>query len=457
MRSLAERDLLVQAVGRDAPELEQTGDIGQIAELAGGQMPRDGGRADLQIALDHEGDLAARDARERGGVLAAVARRDQPLRLLRDEARHLHRQPEAIALGERDLQVLEVQLHLEAERIAAVDHVAGAVLEDPRARRAAAERLDERLQRQTLPLSQSEPFAERGVGARDQHLVDGFAGLPGTRAAEVRDRAAERLERRARECHVRVLTADERRELSLARALGAARDRRIDRAGAALGQLGRDAARGVGRDRGAVQHDGAALDALGDAACTEDDRLDVGRIRDAQTDELGAPCRLGRRRRTRRSPRGQGFLALARPVVHRQFVTGVEQVTRHRLTHRAESDPCNLHAGQANGFGYDSCREEETRSFRDALGKILGMATSVEERRTQFRWMDKLSDEDVTAVTLTEPGTELADLDEYVDATSPKRGRVISLEGERVPVGGVYIVKSASPPELWERIGEAIR
>ena len=74
------------------------------------------------------------------------------------------------------------------------------------------------------------------------------------------------------------------------------------------------------------------------------------------------------------------------------------------------------------------------------------MATSIEERRKQFRWMDKLSDEDVTAVALAEPGTELADLDEYVDATSPKRGRVISLEGERVPVGGVYIVKSASPP-----------
>jgi len=97
------------------------------------------------------------------------------------------------------------------------------------------------------------------------------------------------------------------------------------------------------------------------------------------------------------------------------------------------------------------------RSFRHALAKICGMATSVEERRELFRWMDKLSDEDVTAVPLAEPGTELADLDEYVDATSPKRGRVISLEGERVPVGGVYIVKSASPPELWERIGEAIR
>ena len=154
-----------------------------------------------------------------------------------------------------------------------------------------------------------------------------------------------------------------------------------------------------------------------------------------------------------RSPRGQGFLALARAVVHRQLVTGVEQVTRHRLAHRAESDPCNLHGGQARWL-----RAHVGGADRpDALGKILAMATSVEERRTQFRWMDKLSDEDVTAVTLAEPGTELADLDEYVDATSPKRGRVISLEGERVPVGGVYIVKSASPPELWERIGEAIR
>jgi hypothetical protein len=85
------------------------------------------------------------------------------------------------------------------------------------------------------------------------------------------------------------------------------------------------------------------------------------------------------------------------------------------------------------------------------------MATSVEERRAEFRWMDELSDEDVAAVQLAEPGTTLADLDEYVDATSPKRGRVTALEGERVPVGGVYIVKSASSPDLWERIGEAIR
>ena len=53
MRSLAERELLVQPVGRDPPELEQPGDVGQIAELARGQVPGDRGRADLQVALDH--------------------------------------------------------------------------------------------------------------------------------------------------------------------------------------------------------------------------------------------------------------------------------------------------------------------------------------------------------------------------------------------------------------------
>ena len=85
------------------------------------------------------------------------------------------------------------------------------------------------------------------------------------------------------------------------------------------------------------------------------------------------------------------------------------------------------------------------------------MATSVEERRAQFRWMDKLSDEDVTAVPLAEPGTSSRISTSTSTRRAPSAGRVISLEGERVPVGGVYIVKSASPPELWDRIGEAIR
>jgi hypothetical protein len=83
--------------------------------------------------------------------------------------------------------------------------------------------------------------------------------------------------------------------------------------------------------------------------------------------------------------------------------------------------------------------------------------TIATDRREQFTWMSKLSDDDVVVVALAEPGVTLADGDQYVDATSPKRGRVTSLEGERVPVGGVYIVKSAIEPALWDRIGEAIR
>jgi hypothetical protein len=83
---------------------------------------------------------------------------------------------------------------------------------------------------------------------------------------------------------------------------------------------------------------------------------------------------------------------------------------------------------------------------------------SAEELRSQFTWMQKLEDDaDVTAITLAQPGTELADMDEYVDATSPRRGRVVALAGEKVPVGGVYIIKSQTDPALWERIGSALR
>ena len=38
--------------------------------------------------------------------------------------------------------------------------------------------------------------------------------------------------------------------------------------------------------------------------------------------------------------------------------------------------------------------------FLAMLNDEGAMATSVEERREQFRWMDKLSDEDVAAVPL---------------------------------------------------------
>jgi hypothetical protein len=85
------------------------------------------------------------------------------------------------------------------------------------------------------------------------------------------------------------------------------------------------------------------------------------------------------------------------------------------------------------------------------------MATAADLRET-YGWMDKLeNDADVSAIKLAQPGTELKDGDQYVDATSPKRGRVLSMEGETVPKGGVYIVKSETDGGLWDRIGQAIR
>jgi hypothetical protein len=86
------------------------------------------------------------------------------------------------------------------------------------------------------------------------------------------------------------------------------------------------------------------------------------------------------------------------------------------------------------------------------------LAMTAAELRDRFTWMEKLeNDADVTAIPLSEPGTMLTDGDHYVDATSPKRGRVNAMEGEKVPVGGVYIVQSATEPGLWDRIGAAIR
>ena len=82
---------------------------------------------------------------------------------------------------------------------------------------------------------------------------------------------------------------------------------------------------------------------------------------------------------------------------------------------------------------------------------------SVDERRAQFRWMDKLSDEDVTAVSLAQPGTEPGGSRRIRRCDQSQAGSRDLAGGRARAGGGVYIVKSASPPELWDRIGEAIR
>ena len=74
------------------------------------------------------------------------------------------------------------------------------------------------------------------------------------------------------------------------------------------------------------------------------------------------------------------------------------------------------------------------------------------DARERFAWMAPLSDQELAAVVYSHPGEELDDGDWYVDATSPKRGPVLALEGERVPEGGVYVRRSKVGEELWTRL-----
>ncbi len=70
----------------------------------------------------------------------------------------------------------------------------------------------------------------------------------------------------------------------------------------------------------------------------------------------------------------------------------------------------------------------------------------------EFGWLSGLDEGERAGVVYSDPREALDDGDWYLDATSPKRGPVMSMEGETVPVGGVYIRKSKVPEALWARL-----
>lgn len=69
-----------------------------------------------------------------------------------------------------------------------------------------------------------------------------------------------------------------------------------------------------------------------------------------------------------------------------------------------------------------------------------------------FAWLAPLSDAEVAAIAFSPAGEMLDDGDWYLDATSPKRGPVLALEGEFVPRLGLYIRRSRNGEELWARL-----
>ena len=159
------------------------------------------------------------------------------------------------------------------------------------------------------------------VGAGEDDLVDGLDRLAGADRSDMGDRPAHRRQHRAGALDVRRVAADEDRQRRLLGALAAARRPahrpsrcRAPRSRAAKSQLpdGAIVEQSMTRVPGTSAGD--------DAVRTEQDGLDVRRVRDADDDDV----RLGdgRRRATRPSTTPSSAELRARPGVRFQPVTG---------------------------------------------------------------------------------------------------------------------------------------
>ena len=67
-------------------------------------------------------------------------------------------------------------------------------------------------------------------------------------------------------------------------------------------------------------------------------------------------------------------------------------------------------------------------------------------------WLQPLTEDERSRIIFSEAGEMLDDGDWYVDATSPKLGPVLALEGEFVPKQGLYIRRSKVGEDLWGRV-----
>jgi hypothetical protein len=67
-------------------------------------------------------------------------------------------------------------------------------------------------------------------------------------------------------------------------------------------------------------------------------------------------------------------------------------------------------------------------------------------------WLQPLTEDERSRIIFSEAGEMLDDGAWYVDATSPKRGPVLALEGEFVPKQGLYIRRSKVGEDLWGRV-----
>ena len=63
----------------------------------------------------------------------------------------------------------------------------------------------------------------------------------------------------------------------------------------------------------------------------------------------------------------------------------------------------------------------------------------------EFGWLDVLDEGERAGVVFSDPGEALDDGDWYLDATSPKRGPVLAMEGEIVPAAASTSARARCP------------
>ena len=227
---------------------------------------------------------------------------------------------------------------LEPERVVVVEHPPAPIGQDPALGCPSPERCDDLLDVEPGLHRQDDAFGHAEVGPGEDHLVDRLDRLAGADRPDMGDGPAECREDRASPFDVVRLATDEDRQGRVAGALAPARDGRIDHPQALLAQARSEVPAARRGDRRAIDDERAGPSPGGHAVRPEQDGLDVGRVRDAQDDDVGGARRRGRGG----GPRDPEFVqvggASGSPVPGGDREAGASQVGRHGGAHRAQAE-----------------------------------------------------------------------------------------------------------------------
>ena len=249
--------------------------------------------------------------------------------------RHVHR----LGTLQRQVQVLLVQRDAETRVEGPLDHALAMHFQNAAGRETAHQRLAHLGRVGASLAGKQQRLAHRGNVERDDDLVRHLGGLAVAVAADQCDVLANQFEQRLDAVKNRLWSADHDGQAAGLGADLAARDwrvevvaaQRVDPGGKGLGLDRRDAAH--------VNHGLASGQSGGHTALAEQHLCDVGRVRQHHEDDVSLLGHLTRAGADGRAGQLGRHLAAG---IDEQAVPSLEQVTRHRRTHDAQSDEAQL-------------------------------------------------------------------------------------------------------------------